>query len=94
MVVLLAFKSFVCTLDTIIHLFSSIKVAHEYQEGNFGSFDMPLQKIVVLATLAAFLAFTALKLENTRNINKSTPNGPKNMKKLSTFHDLAFWPLE
>ena len=55
---------------------------------------MPLQKIVVLATLAAFLAFMASKLENTRNINKLTPNGPKNMKKLSTFHDLAFWPLE
>ena len=55
---------------------------------------MPLQKIVVLATLATFLAITALKLENSRNNNKLTPNGPKNMKKLSAFHDLAFWPLE
>ena len=55
---------------------------------------MPLQKIVVLATLAAFLAFMASKLENTKNVNKLTPNGPKNMKKLSAFHDSAFWPLE
>ena len=94
MVGLLAFKTFVCNLDALNDLFGSIKVAHEYYEGNFGSFDMPLQKIVVLATLAAFLAFMASKLENTRNINKLTPNGPKNMKKISSFHDLAFWPLE
>ena len=89
-----AFKRLVCNLDALIHLFGCIKVALEYQESNFGSFDMPLQKIVVLATLAAFLAFMASKLENTKNVNKLTPNGPKNMKKLSTFHDLAFWPSE
>ena len=59
MVGLLAFKTLVCNLDALNDLFGSIKVAHEYQESNFGSFDVPLQKIVVLANLAAFLTFMA-----------------------------------
>ena len=94
MVGLLAFKRLICTLDALIHLFGSINVAHEYKESDFGSFDVPLQKIVILATLATFLAFTALKLGNTRNNNKLTPNGPKNMKKSLIFLILTHRPLQ
>ena len=48
-------------------------------------------ELLFLATIAAFLAFMALKVQNTEIYKSLTPNGPTNIEKLLTFH--IFDPL-
>ena len=82
----MAFKTTVGNFSVQIGLLGSIKVAFECQNPNFGSFDIQMCELLFLATIAAFLAFMALKLQNTVFPNLLTPNGPNNMEKSLTFH--------
>ena len=91
---ILAFERLVWPLQSITGLFGSIIISYGCFESHFKTFDLQIWHLAFPAKGAAFLAFMALKHQNTQITNLLTPNGPKNMKKLSTFHDLAFWPLE
>ena len=48
-------------------------------------------ELLFLATIAAFLAFVALKVQNTEFCKLVTPNGPNHMEKSLKFH--IFDPL-
>ena len=48
-------------------------------------------ELLFLATIAAFLAFVALKVQNTEFCKLVTPNGPNQMEKSLNFH--IFDPL-
>ena len=50
-----------------------------------------MSELLFLATIAAFLAFMALKVQNTEIYKLLTPNGPANIEKSLTFH--IFDPL-
>ena len=55
--------------------------------------DLSICNLAFPATLAAFLAFMALKLKNNKITALLTPNKPKTTKKSKTFTFLALWPL-
>ena len=48
-------------------------------------------ELLFLATIATFLAFMALKVQNTEIYKLLSPNGPTNIEKSLTFH--IFDPL-
>ena len=52
-----------------------------------------MSELLFLATIAAFLAFMALKDQNTEIYKLLTPNGPTNIEKSLTFHIFDPWPL-
>ena len=59
----------------------------------FGSITFCICNLAFPATLAAFLAFMALKLKNNKITALLTPNKPQTTKKSKTFTFLALWPL-
>ena len=59
---ILAFEMIFCNFSVQIGLLGSIKVASECWKSMFGWFDIQMCKFVILAIIAAFLAFSALKL--------------------------------
>ena len=71
----------VCDFSVQIGLLDTIKVASEYYKSNFRWFDIHLCNFLFVATIAAFLAFMALNLQNTEFPNSLTPNDPNYMEK-------------
>ena len=59
----------------------------------FGSTNFPVCNLAFQATVAAFLAFMALKLKNKEITALLTPNKPKTTKKSEILLFLALWPL-
>ena len=59
----------------------------------FGSTNFCICNLAFPATIAAFLAFMALKLKNNEIRALLTPNKPKNTKKSRILTFLAIWPL-
>ena len=76
----------VCNFSVQIGLLDTKKVASECYKSNFRWFDIHLCNILFVATIAAFLAFMALNLQNTEFPNSLTPNGPNYMEKLWDLH--------
>ena len=62
-------------------------------ESIFGSINFLICNLAFPATIAAFLAFMALKIENNEIRALLTPNKPKTTKKSKNFTFLALWPL-
>ena len=62
---LLAFKRLMCNLRVQIDLLGNIIMAYNVQKSNFGLSEAQECNLVFLATVAAFLAFTTLKLQKT-----------------------------
>ena len=62
-------------------------------ESIFGSANFLVCNLAFPATIAAFLAFVALKLKNIEIRALLTPNKPKITKKSKSLTFLALWPL-
>ena len=62
---LLAFKRFMWNFRVQIGLLGNIMMAYHVKKSNFGFPEALECNLVFLATVAAFLAFTTLKLKNT-----------------------------
>ena len=75
-----AFERLVWPLQSITGLFNSIIISYGCFESHFKTFDLQIWHLAFPAKGATFLAFIALKRQNTQIINLLTPNGPKNMK--------------
>ena len=91
---ILAFERLVWPLQSITGLFGSIIISYGCFESHFKTFDLQIWHLAFPAIGAAFLAFMALKHENTQITNLLTPNGPKNMKKSLLFLILTHRPLQ
>ena len=91
---ILAFERLVWPLQSITGLFGSIIIPYGCFESHFKTFDLQIWHLAFPAIGAAFLAFMALKHQNTQITNSLTPNGPKNMKKSLIFLILTHWPLQ
>ena len=71
----------------------SLKSSSGCYESIFGSINFLICNLAFPATIAAFLAFMALKIENNEIRALLTPNKPKTTKKSKNFTFLALWPL-
>ena len=91
---ILAFERLVWPLQSITGLFGSIIIPYGCFESHFKTFDLQIWHLAFPAKGAAFLAFLALKHQNTQITNLLTPNGPKNMKKSFIFLILTHQPLQ
>ena len=91
---ILAFERLVWPLQSITGLFGSIIIPYGCFESHFKTFDLQIWHLAFSAIGAAFLAFMALKHQNTQITNLLTPNGPKNMKKSLIFLILTHRPLQ
>ena len=91
---ILAFERLVWPLQSITGLFGSIIISYGCFESHFKTFDLQIWHLAFPAKGAAFLAFMALKHQNTQITNSLTPNGPKNMKKSLIFLILTHRPLQ
>ena len=94
---ILTFKSVVLQDPALFWSKCDLKNSSGSYESMFGSTKFCVCKLVLSATRAAFLAFSALKLKNIQFSQKMTPNEPKNAEKMSNFaivYPVAFdWPL-
>ena len=71
----------------------NLKSSSESWKSIFGSTNFCICNLAFPATIAAFLAFMALKLKNNEIRALLTPDKPKTTKKPKTLTFLATWPL-
>ncbi len=71
----------------------SLKSSSGCYESIFGNINFLICNLAFPATIAAFLAFMALKIENDEIRALLTPNNSKTTKKSKNFTFLALWPL-
>ena len=90
---MLAFERLLFQDPALFWVKGSLESSSGCYESIFGSANFLVCNLAFPATIAAFLAFVALKLKNNEIRALLTPNKPKNYKisKLLTF--LALWPL-
>ena len=89
---ILAFKRTNFQTTALFWVKGSLKSSSECCESIFGYTNFPVCNLAFPATIAAFLAFEALKLDNEIRA-LLTPNKPKNTKKSGNLTFLALWPL-
>ena len=89
----MAFKRPNFHLSALFGVKGDYKSSSGSYESVFGSITFCICNLAFPATLAAFLAFMALKLKNNKITALLTPNKPKTTKKSKTFTFLALWPL-
>ena len=90
---ILAFKRPKFQIAALFWLKGCLKSSSECYESIFGSTNFPVCNLAFPATIAAFLAFMALKLKNNESRALLTPNKPKTTKKSKSLTFLALWPL-
>ena len=90
---ILAFKRPNFQITALFWVKGSLKSSSGCCESIFGSTNFLLGNLAFPATIAAFLAFEALKLKNIEIRALLTPNKPKNTKKSKILTFLALWPL-
>ena len=90
---ILAFKRPKFHLSALFWIKGSYKSSSGCYESIFGSITFCICNLVCPATLAAFLAFMALKLKNNKITALLTPNKPKTTKKSEKNTFLSLWPL-
>ena len=71
----------------------SLKSSSESWKSIFGSTNFCICNLAFPATIAAFLAFMAVKLKNDEIRALLTPDKPKTTKKPKTLTFIAPWPL-
>ena len=90
---ILAFKRPKFHLSALFWIKGSYKSSSGCYESIFGSITFCICNLVFPATLAAFLAFMALKLKTNKLTALLTPIKPKTTKKFMILTFLALWPL-
>ena len=90
---ILAFKRPKFQITALFWVKGCLKSSSECYESIFGSTNFPVCNLAFPATIAAFLAFMAMKLKNNEIMALLTPNKPKTTKKSKNFTFLALWPL-
>ena len=90
---ILAFKRPKFHTTALFQVKGSLKSSPGCYESIFGSTNFPVYNLAFPATIAAFLAFVALKLKNNEIRELLTPNKPKTTKKSKFFSLLVLWPL-
>ena len=90
---ILAFKRPLFQDPALFWVKGSLESSSGCYESIFGSANFLVCNLAFPATIAAFLAFVALKLKNNEIRALLTPNKPKNYKKCKLLTFLALWPL-
>ena len=90
---ILAFKKPNFKTTALFWVKGSLKSSSGCCESIFGYTNFPVCNFAFPATIAAFLAFVALKLKDNEIRALLTPNKPKNTKKSRNLTFLALWPL-
>ena len=90
---ILAFKRPLFQDPALFWVKGSLESSSGCYESIFGSANFLVCNLAFPATIAAFLAFVALKLKNNEIRALLTPNKPKNYKKSKLLTFLALWPL-
>ena len=88
-----AFKRPNFKVPALFWIKGSLKSSSGCYESIFGSTNFPVYNLAFPATIAAFLAFVALKLKNNEIRELLTPNKPKPTKKSKFFTLQVLWPL-
>ena len=90
---ILAFKRPKFQIAALLWVKVCLKSSSECYESIFGSTNFPVCNLAFPATIVAFLAFMALKIENNEIRALLTPNKPKTTKTSKFFTFLTLWPL-
>ena len=90
---ILAFKRSLFQDPALFWVKGSLESSSGCYESIFGSANFLVCNLAFPATIAAFLAFVALKLKNNESRALLTPNKPKTTKKSKSLTFLALWPL-
>ena len=90
---ILAFKRPLFQDPALFWVKGSLESSSGCYESIFGSANFPVCNLAFPATIAAFLAFVALKLKDNEIRALLTPNKPKTTKISKSLTFLAPWPL-